>query len=66
MTTPRQCLFFLKNGPFTASFFFIFVFSTQLTVNKCLIKVLLMTGFEPLISGFGGDRSTNLSTTTAR
>ena len=25
--------------PFSASFFFIFVFSTQLTVNKCLIKV---------------------------
>ena len=28
----------LKNGPFQASFFFIFVFSTQLTVNKCSIN----------------------------
>ena len=28
----------LKNGPFPASFSFIFVFSIQLTVNKCSIK----------------------------
>ena len=45
----------LKNGPFQASFFFIFVFSTQLTVNKCSIKVLRMTGFKPRISGVRGD-----------
>ena len=30
--------FFKKNGPFPASFFFIFVFSIQLTVNKCSIN----------------------------
>ena len=30
---------FFKNGSFLPSFFFIFVFSTQLTVNKCSIKV---------------------------
>ena len=29
---------FFKNGPFPASFFFIFVFSIQLTVNKCSIN----------------------------
>ena len=29
----------LKNGPFPATFFLIFVFSTQLTENKCSIKV---------------------------
>ena len=29
--------FFFKNGPFPASFFFVFVFSIQLTVNKCSI-----------------------------
>ena len=28
---------FFKNGPFPASFFFIFVYSIQLTVNKCSI-----------------------------
>ena len=39
-------------------FLFIFVFSTQLTVNiQC--KFLLMTGFEPRASGIGSDRSTN-------
>ena len=31
-------LFLKKNGPFPASFFFIFVFSIQLTVNKCSIN----------------------------
>ena len=31
------CLF--KNGQFLTSFFFTFVFSTKLTVNKCSIKV---------------------------
>ena len=42
-----------------------FVFSTQLTVNKCSIKVLLMTRLEPWISGVGGNCSTNWATTTA-
>ena len=31
-------LLVFKNGPFQASFFFIFVFSIQLTVNKCSIN----------------------------
>ena len=40
------------NGPFPASFSFIFVFSIQLTVNKCSIyKFLPMIGFEPRTSG---------------
>ena len=30
-----------------ASFYFIFVFSKHLTVNKCSIEILPMTGFEP-------------------
>ena len=55
--------YFLKNGPYPASFF---VFSTQLTVNKCSTKVLPMTGFEPRNSGVRGDRSTNAVTTTVR
>ena len=33
---------FLKNGPFPASFFVIFVFSIQLTVNKCLLTEFLL------------------------
>ena len=40
--------------------FFIFVFSTQLTVPKQMFdKILPMTGFEPRISSDGGNRSTN-------
>ena len=31
-------VFFFKNGPFPASFFFIFIFSIQLTVYKCSIN----------------------------
>ena len=50
---------------FPASFFFIFVFSIQLTVNKCTIWSLLMTGFEPLTSGVRSDHSTNWAITTA-
>ena len=34
----KLTVFFKKNGPFPASFFFIFVFSIQLTVNKCSIN----------------------------
>ena len=30
---------FFKNGPFPVSFFFIFIFSIQLTVKKCSINV---------------------------
>ena len=55
-------LFLLKAiffwGPFPASFFFIFIFSRQLTVN-IQYKFLPMTGFEPRTSGIGSDCSTN-------
>ena len=57
-------MFFLKNGPFPASFF-IFVFSIKLTVNV-QYKLLPMTGFELQTPGIGSDRSTNLATTTAQ
>ena len=56
------------NGPFTAIFFFIFVFSIhswQLTNVQYINKVLPMTGFEPQTSGIGSDHSTNWATTTA-
>ena len=52
-----KCFF---NGPFPASFFFIFVFSIQLTVNK----FLPMTAFKPRTSGIGSDRSINWATIT--
>ena len=42
------------NGPLPASFFFIFFFSIQLTVDKCSTdryKNLPMTAFEPWTSG---------------
>ena len=55
------------NGPFQASFSFIFVFSIQLTVNKCSIyNFLPMTRFEPWTSGIGSACSINWATTTAR
>ena len=46
-------------------FFFIFVFSIQLTVNM-QYNFLPMTGFEPRTSGVGSNRSTNWVTTTAQ
>ena len=46
-------------------FFFIFVFSIQLTVNIVQFKFLSMTGFEPRTSGIRSDRSTNCATTPA-
>ena len=56
-----------KNGPFPATFFFIFIFSIQLTVNKCSIyKFLPMTGFKLQNSGFGSTHSINWATTTAQ
>ena len=58
-------LVFLKNGLLSASFFFMFVSSIQLTVNV-QYKFFPMTGFEPRTSGIGNDRSTNWATTTAR
>ena len=44
---------------FFGLFFFIFVFSTQ-------FRNLLMTGFEPQISGIGSNRSANWATATAQ
>ena len=48
-------LSFFKDGPFPASFSFIFIFSIVQLVGK----ILPMLGFEPQISGVGSDRSTN-------
>ena len=45
-------------------FFFIFIFSIQLTINKCSIYILPMAGFELGSSGIVSDRSTNCATTT--
>ena len=44
--------FFLKSGPFPASFLFIFVFSIQLIINKCSIKFCrwLESNRGPLVS----------------
>ena len=50
---------------FPGLFFFIFVFSIQLTVNA-QYNFLQMTGFEPRTSGVESDRSTNWVITTAR
>ena len=60
-TSKAQLMFqhFLKKGLSRPLFFFIFVFSTQM-----FNKSLPMTGFEPRISGVGGDCSTNWATTT--
>ena len=49
---------FLKKWANPGPFFFIFVFSLQLTVN-IQYKLLPMTGFEPRTSGVGSNRSTN-------
>ena len=48
----------LKKWAIPGLFFFIFVFSIQLTVNV-RYKFLPMTGFEPRTSGIGSDCSTN-------
>ena len=63
-----QCLstHFFKKWAIPGLFFFIFVFSIQLTVNNVQYKCLPMIGFEPLTSGFGNDRSTNWATITAQ
>ena len=45
-------------------FFFIFIFSIQLTISV-QYKFLPVTWFEPRTSGIGSDRSTNWATTTA-
>ena len=56
--------YFLKMGHSWPLFFFIFIFSIQLTVN-IHYKFLPMTGFELRTSRIGSDRSTNWATTTA-
>ena len=40
-------------------FFDIFILSIQLTVNKCWIESLLMTGFKLRTSGVSSDHSAN-------
>ena len=55
---------FLKKWAIHILFFFIFIFSLQLTVN-IQYKILMMTGFEQQISGIRRDSSTNWATTTA-
>ena len=54
----------LKKWAIHILFFFIFIFSLQLTVN-IQYKILMMTGFEQQISGIRRDSSTNWATTTA-
>ena len=51
--------FFLKQWAIPGLFFFIFVFSIQLTVNNVQYNFLPMTGFEPRTFGIGSNRSTN-------
>ena len=63
--SPRLFVFFKKNWPIPATFFFIFVFSIYLTEN-IQYKFLPMTGYEPRTSGVRSDRSTNWATTTFR
>ena len=47
-------------------FFFIFVFSIQLTVGRRSKWILPMLGFIPRTSGVGSSHSTNWATTTAQ
>ena len=55
--------FFLK-WVIPGLFFFIFVFSIQLTENNVQYKFCPLTGFESQTSGVGSNRSTNCLTTT--
>ena len=57
-------LIVLKNWAIPGLFFFIFVLST-VSSKYAHYRILLVTGFEPWISGIGGDRSANWATTTA-
>ena len=57
-------VFFLKKWAIPCLFFFIFVFSIQITVNV-QYNFLPMTGFEPRTSGVGSNRATYWATTTA-
>ena len=61
-----QCCLYCRNNPVAnlkkwaipGLFFFIFVFSIQLTVIV-EYELLPMTGYEPRTSGIGSNRSTN-------
>ena len=55
---------FFKKWANPGIFFFIFVFSTQMT-EHIQYKFLPMTGYEQWTSGVGSDRSTNWATATA-
>ena len=57
-------VFLYKRMAILGLFFFIFIFSKQLTVNV-QYNFLLMTGFELRTTGTGSNRSTNWATTTA-
>ena len=54
-------IFFKKNGPYPASFslFLSFQYTVDSKQMVNINKFLPMTGFEPLTSGIGSDRSTN-------
>ena len=57
--------FFLKNGPFPATFSFFRLFNT--VCSKWMFSINFADDwFEPGTSGVGGDRSTNWATTTAQ
>ena len=65
MLFQNQVTIIFLNGPILGLFFFIFVFSIQLTVNV-QYKFMPMTGFEPQTSWIRSDCSTNWATTTAQ
>ena len=60
-TFAQRNVFFLKNGPFPASFslFSSFQYTVDSKQMFDIKKCLPMTGFQPRISGFGSDHSTN-------
>ena len=58
--------FFLKNGPFPATFSLFSSFQYTDDSKQMLYNFLPMTGFEPWTSGIGSDRSSNWATTTAQ
>ena len=51
-------MFSFLNGPFPAYFFLIFRLLNTVDSKQMYYKSLPMPGFEPRISGVGGDRST--------
>ena len=56
---------FVKKWAIPGLFFFILVFSIQLTEKEYSVKNSPMTGFELETSGFRSDHSVNWATTTA-